>query len=236
MLKSNESSDRITTRAEQVIAESLLSILNPMATGDRIPESSELRDVLSALEYFVPEVMREVHPEWTHESLDGVFPLVAEKTGVRQMSIFGQCILMSDQTIVPLFVELQVDITGEKLAWLECKLGARDKSGTAWTPYRSASARIKLLHSLDGKRDLIDWAYIVTFGKEPTDTRRSRLVERLSNFTICWDVAKVSHASPESSPFNSDGAKIHPGFQNSGDSRIVEQVEEGYLPDSFWSL
>ncbi|QDT47906.1 hypothetical protein Pan258_19460 [Symmachiella dynata] len=168
MLKSNKSSDRITTRAEQIIAESLLSILNSMATGDRIQESPEFRDVLSAVEYFIPEVLSEIHPEWAHDSLDGVFPLVAAKSGVRTMSIFGQCILISDQTIVPLLVEIQVDTKGDKVTWLECKLGARDESGMIRTPYRSPSARIKLLHSLDGKRDLIDWAYNVTFG-ERTD-------------------------------------------------------------------
>lgn len=168
MLKSNESSDRITTRAEQIIAESVLSILNSMATGDHIKESPEFRNVLSAFEYFIPEVVSEFHPEWAHESLDRVFPLVAEKTGMRTMSIFGQCILISDQTIAPIFVELQVSPSGNKVNWLECKLGLRDRSGMIRTRTRTPSAGRKLLHSLYGKRDLIDWAYRVTFG-ERTD-------------------------------------------------------------------
>lgn len=121
--------------------------------------------MLTALEWFIPGVLREIHPEWAHESLDGVFPLVAEKTGVRTMSIFGLCILMSDQTNVPIFVELQVSPTGNEVNWLECKLGAIDRSEMIRTPYRSPSATSKLLYSLDGQRDSIDWAYMVTFGK-----------------------------------------------------------------------
>ena len=165
MSESNESCDRITTKAEEIIAKSVMAILELMATGERVHESAESRNVLSALESFIPEVFGEVHSEWMHVSLDGVFPLIAEKTGVRAMRIFGQCILISDQTTVHFQVELQVNPSGDRVTWLECKLGEKGRTGMIRTPYRSPTKRIKLLHSLDGKRDLFDWAYLVTFGE-----------------------------------------------------------------------
>lgn len=165
MAKPNESSNRITTRAEQIISKSVLSILNSMAAGDCIHETPEFRHVLSALEFFIPEVLSEIHSEWSYEGLDGVLPLVAEKTAVRTMCILGQCILVGDQTRVPILVELQVSPTGNNLNWLECKLGARDRNGMIRTPYESPSKITKLLYSLSGNRGSIDWAYVVTFGK-----------------------------------------------------------------------
>ena len=74
----HERSERITSRAEVIVTKSLRIILDSMMTGDRIQETDEFRDTLSAMEYFIPEVFREIHSEWTYESLDGVFPLVAK--------------------------------------------------------------------------------------------------------------------------------------------------------------
>lgn len=136
-----------------------------MTTGDRIQETDELRDVLSALEYFIPEVLREIHSEWTYESLDGVFPLVAQKTGDREAELFGQCILIGDQTIVPIHVRLQVHPKEDNVIWFECNLGAKGPHGMVRTPYRSPSSFDKQLYSLEGQEDLIDWAFMVVFGK-----------------------------------------------------------------------
>jgi hypothetical protein len=118
---------------------------------------------LTGLEFFLPQVLAEIYAEWNHESLDGILPQVARKTGNGEAEIFGLCILISDQTLTPLHVRLQVAASNDEISWLECRLGKHGKNGMVRTPY-SSSAAAKRLHALGGKPELIDWVYKVTFG------------------------------------------------------------------------
>jgi hypothetical protein len=154
----------MASRAEEVISRSLRAILADLPNSASIGESEQFREVLSALELFLPQVLNEIYPEWNHESLDGILPLMAWKTGDREADIFGLCIIISDQSLTPLHVRLQVDASTDEVSWLECRLGERGKHGMVRTPY-SSSAVAKRLHGLDGKADQIDWVYKVTFGK-----------------------------------------------------------------------
>lgn len=121
--------------------------------------------MLSALEFFVPEILKEIHPEWKYESLDGILPVVARKTGETQVEIFGQCILISDQTLAPIHLRVQVTPAGDEISWLEIKLGELSKHGMVRTPYNSPDAIIKKVYGPPEKNaDLFDWAYKVTFG------------------------------------------------------------------------
>ena len=120
---------------------------------------------MSGLEFFLPQqVLSEIYPEWNHESLDGILPLVARKTGDGEADIFGLCIIISDQSLTPLHVRLQVAASTDEVSWLESRLGEQGKHGMVRTPYESSSAVAKRLYALDGKADLIDWVYKVTFG------------------------------------------------------------------------
>lgn len=165
MVEPDTCATRVTTKAEQVTAKSLSSILNSLPIGGCIPESAEFQEALSALEYFIPEVLREVHSEWEQESLDGVIPAGAEKTGERSISLFGRCILISDQTTVPILVELQVNPDGDKVGWFNCFLGTKGHRGMIRKPYRSAMERFHFAHGAEDGRDASAWAYVVTFGK-----------------------------------------------------------------------
>ena len=126
MQNSNEQEHpgRPTSRAENTVARSLRMILGHTATGDSLDESNDLRSVLSAMEYFIPEVLQ-IHREWNDESLDAVLPLVTRKTGEREFEVLGQCILISDQTIVPIHLHLQVHPSEDRVSWLECRLGEK---------------------------------------------------------------------------------------------------------------
>jgi len=148
--------------SEQRVSRSLRTILTNLSNGARIEESKEFRDVLSGLEWFVSEVLTEIHPEWIPESLDGIYPLVARKTGEGEAEIFGLCIILSDQTLTPIHLCLQVSSSTDEVSWLECKLGEMGEHGMVRMPYKSLHKR---LHALEGRAAVIDWVYKVGFGQ-----------------------------------------------------------------------
>jgi hypothetical protein len=154
----------MASRAEQSISRSLRAILAGLPDGAGVADSDQFREVLCGLEYFPPEVLGEIHPEWNQESLDGVIPLVARKTRDAEAEIFGLCIIISDQTLTPLHLCLQVSASRDEVSWLECKLGERGELGMVRTPYQALNATRKRLYALEGRADMIDWAYKVTFG------------------------------------------------------------------------
>lgn len=154
---------RLTSQSEQYISRTLRAILDSVPIGSRIAEAEYFREVLGGLERFVPRVLLEIYPEWKGDSLDGIFPLVASKTGEGEVEIFGLCILISDQTLVPLHLLLQIAPTVDEVSWLECRLGEAGAHGMVRTPYRLSSMD-KLLCRLEARAGTFDWVYKVTFG------------------------------------------------------------------------
>ena len=59
----------VVSKAEEIICRSLRAILDGVSDGASIADFDQLQDVLDALDYFIPEVLRQLHPEWNHESL-----------------------------------------------------------------------------------------------------------------------------------------------------------------------
>jgi hypothetical protein len=147
--------------AEHILVRSFRSILADLPTGFEIEESAEFRSALNALEFFVSEVLSEIHSEWRGEALDGVIPLTSRKTGEREVEILGLCILLSDQTVTPIQLRLQIAPASDEVSWFECRLGERGREGMVRTPYERRSKR---LYALEGRTDSIDWVYQVTFG------------------------------------------------------------------------
>src|SRR3569623_1783960 len=98
----------MTSSGESLFARPLLAILNNLPTGADIPDSEQFRDVLRCLEYYLPEVLGELHPEWRDKSWDGILPMVARKTGDREAEILGHCYLFPDLSLVQLFARLQI--------------------------------------------------------------------------------------------------------------------------------
>jgi hypothetical protein len=155
----------MASRSEEITSRDLRAVLADLPIGAAIAESDQFREVLSGIEYFLPEVLGEVYPEWNRESLDGVIPLVARKTNDAEAEIFGLCIIISDQTVTPLHLHLQVAVANDEISWLECRLGERGRHGMVRTPYDSLNAAAKRLHALEWRVDRIDWVYKVTFGE-----------------------------------------------------------------------
>lgn len=153
----------MTSKSEQLVSRCLRETLAGLPIGARIADTENIRDVLSGLEWFVGQILGEVYAEWKRESLDGIYPLVAQKTGDGEAEIFGLCIIISDQSLVPLHLQLQLAPSGHEVSWLECRLGERGEQGMERTPYGLKSLD-KMLNRFQGRADTIDWAYNVTFG------------------------------------------------------------------------
>ena len=155
----------MVSKAEEIASRRLRAILVGIPTGTTIPDSAEFRDALSALELFLPTVLAEVHSEWRGESLDGIYPHVAQKTAEGEAEILGLCCLISDQTLTTIHLRLQLSSSTDEVSWLELRLGAKGRAGMVRTPYLSSTSIHKRLHALSRNANTIEWVYKVTFGE-----------------------------------------------------------------------
>jgi hypothetical protein len=154
----------MTLRREESVSRSLRAILSGVANGIEIEDSEQFRDFLLGLEFFLPDVLREIHPEWNDESLDGFLPYSVRKTADQEVEIIGHCILISDQTTTPFHLRLQLAADVDEVSWLELKLGERGESGMVRRPYSNPPSLKRVATLKDGK-DTIDWVYKVAFGQ-----------------------------------------------------------------------
>jgi hypothetical protein len=155
---------QVASKAEQSVSRSLRTILADLPNGASIPESEQLYDLFAGLEYFLPQVLRRIYPEWEHESLDGFCPLVARKTADAAAEIFGLCILITDQTLTPIHLHIQAAQNTDEVSWLECNLGEAGEDGMVRIPWPRGNATDPLVQALEGRADTIAWVYKVTSG------------------------------------------------------------------------
>ncbi len=155
----------MTSELEQSIARALRSILQPFPDGALIADSEELRNVLVGLEFYLPCILQEVHGEWGQESLDGILPSVARKPAPGELELFAICILITDQTVAPIKVCLQIDPTSDEISWLECRIGQSTNGGMKRTPYNADWPTKHVLAAAE-QIDSIDWFYKVMFGQK----------------------------------------------------------------------
>lgn len=155
----------MASKSEEITSRCLRAILAGLPTGATIDDSPEFREALTGLEWFLPEVLAEIHKEWTGESLDGIYPHLACKIGEQTVEILGLCILLSDQTLTPIHLRLQLSFATDEVSWLELRLGEKGQHGMVRTPYGSEGSIYKRLHALIGRADTMGWVYKVTFGE-----------------------------------------------------------------------
>ncbi|MEX0642534.1 MAG: hypothetical protein WD468_07525 [Pirellulales bacterium] len=155
----------MATKLEETIARRLRDLLGQFSVGDQITYNDEVRDALVCLEYFVTEVIRERHPEWKHESLDGILPFVMRKTAVLEIELIGNCILITDQSLTPVHFRIQVAKDQDEICWMECRLGERTNGEMKRIPY-AINPRMGPLLNVAGDVNAMDWYYAVTFGRK----------------------------------------------------------------------
>lgn len=151
------------SKAEQNISRFLRARLKALPIEGAIEDRRIVRN-LGGLDFFIPQILREQHAEWKHESLDGVVPLYVRKTGELEVEIVGNCILISDQTVTPIYLRLQLDDVGERVAWLECRLGENENGTMKRVKYTSAWPIGSVLAIRDDP-DAIEWSYHVSYGE-----------------------------------------------------------------------
>jgi hypothetical protein len=123
------------SKAEARASGSLRILLADLPVGASIGDSEQLRDFLGSLEFFLPAVLQEIHPEWKSESLDGFLIHSAQKTGDQEAEFIGHCILITDQTTTPFHLRTQIASSTDEVSWLELKLGEMGRDGIVRRPY-----------------------------------------------------------------------------------------------------
>jgi len=157
----------MASQLEEIVCRSLRTLLKGVPIGGSVADSGNLQDLLSGLEFFIPEVFGELNRDWDDE-LDGFIPVMARKTANQEVEIFGLCILITDQTLTPIHLQLQISPTSDEVSWLQCRLGERGEQGMVRLPYGSRNRAAKRLYAFEGKEDMIDWVYKIIIGQRRT--------------------------------------------------------------------
>lgn len=150
------------SKAEAVLCARFADVLSSVPLNSESWTSGAFREVLSALEFFIPEVLRGKYDEWRYESLDGIYPARVRRSGNREVEIVGICCLISDQTLTPLRLKIELSQTNAHIAWMECLLGEHTAEGMRRVPYSASVVNTKMLHVLK-RLDTIDWYYDVEY-------------------------------------------------------------------------
>src|SRR4051812_29013038 len=108
----------MVSRSEQLLSQALRLVLSELPVGGELSERDDrLYHFWTGLEFYLPQVLREIHLEWRQESLDGFAPIVARKVGDHEAELFGTCIRISDQRLAPIHLRLQVSSDVDQVAW-----------------------------------------------------------------------------------------------------------------------
>lgn len=152
------------SRAEENIGQYLRTALADIEIGGFVEERCLTRE-LGGLDFFLPQVLREKYNFWKSESLDGVCPIYVQKLAERQVEIVGICILITDQTVTPIHLRMEVSADADSIQWLECRLGEKQPNGgMARVKYTSAWPLNSLL-AIKQDPDAIEWCFAITYGE-----------------------------------------------------------------------
>ncbi|ADB17232.1 hypothetical protein Psta_2563 [Pirellula staleyi DSM 6068] len=127
--------------------------------SDGIPE------LLLSLEWYLPGILAEAHPEWEYQSFDGVYAVKILRPSPLEIHIFGAAILITTQTLVALDVLLEVDQAVDRILYLELRLGEDSPNGMLQYPYTKLNKLLNRIGSLKQNARSIRWAYHVGFGE-----------------------------------------------------------------------
>ena len=157
----------MTDQSESMLSRALRTVLADLPIGAAIPESRAFTGFLSVLEQFLSETLREIHPEWEFESLDGVLPALANKSASGEADLLGLCILITDQSLVPMNLRLQHANVGDTISWFDCKFGEEKDRRMIRVSWGSRNEALKRLH-LPHEVERINWFYHLTYGRRRT--------------------------------------------------------------------
>lgn len=135
-----------------------------------VPEGSaleaSLQDLLSALERFIPSLLRETFPEWWDESLDGFLLSKAEKVAVHRASLSGLAIVISDQSVTPFRADLT---TSHDSLLLRAEISVGEAGGGSLGisgPGCNTKAASTMLAGIPNRLESVDWTYQARYATE----------------------------------------------------------------------
>ncbi len=157
--------DRVTPKLEATLARELRALVAEVPVGDQfsVPPSDGFRD---SLEIVLSRLLGRHYPEWENESLDGFYFASAIRTGLEAVRLVGTCILISDQTVTPFLVDLELHSENDSLESIRACLGESGQGplGISGPPCNTRGAR-KLLDALDARLGSIEWSYKLVSNK-----------------------------------------------------------------------
>lgn len=148
---------------ENDLCQRLCEVLDPLKIDDPVPDTDDYRHVLSSLEIFITHAVREIHDDFAWESLDGILPVESTKKGPREVELWGGAYLVSDQSVLPIHVRLQVSAAAWEVGWMECYLGKRSRGRLVREEFYRVMSRMQ---SYSGEVSSIDWFYKIGFGEK----------------------------------------------------------------------
>jgi hypothetical protein len=122
---------------------------------------------MAGFEFFLPEFLRGVHDEPHDDFLDGVYPRFFQKIGPREAELVGLAIFISDQTLTPIHLQLQLSPEFDRIAWLDLRLGERTEHGCLREPYSRGKVTGTMLRVAE-RYGSIEWYYHVGYGERQT--------------------------------------------------------------------
>lgn len=151
-----------TSKYEAKCASDLRSYLIEHLAGDR-EALTPSHGFFSALELFIPDLLRSRFPEWERESLDGFFLARQCVRPQDTIEMAGICILITDQTVTPCLITLTLDPSESKFNSYDIRIGERGVGplGISGPSCTSQSARL-LLRSIVPRLEQIEWVYRLT--------------------------------------------------------------------------
>ena len=144
---------------EELAAQYLRLVLHGVQLGEHIPESPARTQLQSALELFLPLMLRDTDPgHWRLEAFDGFQLPVARKTGPFEAEFRGVGLLLTDETWTPVQVRLRAAEEADVIAWGSCQVGDRLVPRTDRLPSDSPALG-NLLASVCEHPERMDWEF-----------------------------------------------------------------------------
>ncbi len=145
-------------RLESIVASDLNALLEKNAVGTALNVEPSA-DLLSSLEYYIPLLLSRHYSKWESESLDGILLASAQRIDSQTAEFAGVCILMSDQTVTPVFIRLTLGALCDSISSYQVFLG--ESGGGRLGISHPLSKAQELLMTIIARQKTIEWSYIV---------------------------------------------------------------------------
>ena len=144
------------------LASALGKVLQGAAVGEPL-DWNPASDLAYMLQLFIPGLLRERYCEWKSESLDAIFCSQALKTGDEAARLVGTCILITDQTVTPFMLDIELEDQARRVNSFSLAIGEQGvgKLGISGPRYGSSKAGLLLLN-LNYRLDGVCWTYKIT--------------------------------------------------------------------------